>query len=44
MWLIAGLTLVAVGILAFISRGWRGLGQERDLGCVSHRWLAEHVG
>jgi hypothetical protein len=36
-----GLTLGALGILGFISRGWHGA-HDPDLGWMSQQWLAEH--
>jgi hypothetical protein len=36
-----GLTLGALGIGAFTSRGWRGR-RHPDLGWMSQHWLAEY--
>ena len=41
MWIIIGLGGVALVGLTVFFFPWR-LGDDRDLGTISHQWLAEH--
>jgi len=42
MWIIIGLGVIVLAILGVFFFPWR-LGEDhRDLGTISHRWLAAH--
>jgi hypothetical protein len=41
VWIIIGLGVIALAVLAVFFFPWR-LGDDRDLGTISHQWLAEH--
>jgi hypothetical protein len=41
VWIIIGLGVIIVAILAAFTLPWR-LGDDGDLGTISQQWLAEH--